>query len=442
MRVATQEDFAWIDAMQKAESDKLGFLPEAAIRKRIERGEVVVAAAKGLGGLGAQGLREEGNGCGSATSSQSSHSDPEPLSPSAPAPLGYCMACDRYMKQDHVGMIYQLNVAKGWRRSLVGAALVQAVFDRAAYGTRLFGLWCKQTLAANDFWESLGFSAIAFRTGSRNENKKGSEPEVHIYWQKHIRPEDAEAVRRGDMLELGSGGFWYPYETQGGLMAESRLVLPIPPGMGWRDVLPTVLPGSPERKEAVKRVEAAGEAKVETAAEALKAKRVAAKEAKRRAAEEAAKPRMIHGIPAHLVPNAVCGYPEFGPTAAQKAAQAADEAAKEAQAEKARLKEEKRAAKAAVKAERRKSDPELVAKSRALRDVWREQVVREPGLLLESGNGKYEVVRMVEGEVSGVALPSGSAPQASPQRRRLLDMGGTVEVEVEVEEAKEWGRAA
>ena len=377
-RVATQGDFGWIDAMQKAESDKLGFLMESAIRKRLGKGQVVVAEVRGAGGG-------------------------EDMVAEAPTSAGYCMFSDRYMTQGNVGIIYQLNIKPEWRRSLVGAGLVREVFDRSAYGTRLYGLWCRQDLAANEFWESLGFTPIAFRTGARNERKKGAEPAVHIYWQRHIRAKDRAALYAGENVEQG---WWYPYETQGGLLAESRVVLPIPPEVNWRDVEPVLLPGSPERAEAVARVESEGEARVEDAKASAKAKRAQAKEATRRA-QEAWDNRLIHGIPAKLIPNVVSRPMGFGLSPEQKGLVEAKRMEEEAAAERERVKEEKKAAKKAVKAERRKSDPMLVEKSREFRDRWLERVMREPGLLLEgpgSGVGKYEVVRQLEGDAEPQAV--------------------------------------
>jgi GNAT superfamily N-acetyltransferase len=81
------------------------------------------------------------------------------------APLGYCASRDRYLKRDELGVIYQLCVAPGVQRKLVGASLIKAVFERSAYGCRLYCCWCAQDLAANYFWESLGFVPIAFRAG-------------------------------------------------------------------------------------------------------------------------------------------------------------------------------------------------------------------------------------------------------------------------------------
>ena len=60
-----------------------------------------------------------------------------------------------------------MNVVPGRQRGLVGATLLKAAFDRAAYGCKLFCCWCAQDLAANRFWEAMGFVPLAFRTGGR-----------------------------------------------------------------------------------------------------------------------------------------------------------------------------------------------------------------------------------------------------------------------------------
>jgi hypothetical protein len=103
-------------------------------------------------------------------------------------------------------------VLPGAQRKLVGATLLKAVFDRAAYGCRLFCCWCAQDLDANYFWESLGFIPLAFRAGASGKRK-------HIFWQRRIREGDTTTP------------YWFPAKTDGGMMREDRLVLPIPPGV-------------------------------------------------------------------------------------------------------------------------------------------------------------------------------------------------------------------
>jgi hypothetical protein len=125
-----------------------------------------------------------------------------------------------------VGIIYQLNVAPGARRKLVGAMLIKAMFERASYGCKLFCCWCAQDIEANHFWESIGFIPLAFRTGSRGKGR------THIFWQRRIREGDTRTP------------FWFPAKTGSGSLREDRLVLPIPPGVHWKDIMPTILPES------------------------------------------------------------------------------------------------------------------------------------------------------------------------------------------------------
>ena len=37
---------------------------------------------------------------------------------------------DKYLKREELGIVYQLNVAPGRQRGLVGAALIKAAFER------------------------------------------------------------------------------------------------------------------------------------------------------------------------------------------------------------------------------------------------------------------------------------------------------------------------
>src|SRR5262249_41546540 len=117
--------------------------------------------------------------------------------------VGYCISRDRYFKRDDCGIVYQLNVVPSKHRGLIGATLIKAVFDRAAYGCKLFCCWCAQDLQANHFWESIGFVPLAFRTGSRKAGSK-KEPRIHIFWQRRIREGDTETP------------YWFPAETSGG----------------------------------------------------------------------------------------------------------------------------------------------------------------------------------------------------------------------------------
>ena len=147
------------------------------------------------------------------------------------SPLGYIISRDRYLKRDELGVIFQLCVAPGTQRKLVGAALVREAFVRSAYGCKLYCCWCAQDLEANYFWESLGFVPVAFRAGSdKNRSARGQKGRVHIFWQRRIGEGDSVTP------------YWYPFQTSAGAIREDRLVFPIPPGVHWKDVEAVVLP--------------------------------------------------------------------------------------------------------------------------------------------------------------------------------------------------------
>ena len=201
VRPATMEDLPFLDSLQKQHHRELGFFPRAQMEGYIRNGWVLIA--QDAGGK----------------------------------PLGYCASRDRYLKRDELGVIYQLCVAPGVQRKLVGASLVKAAFERSAYGCRLYCCWCAQDLEANYFWESMGFVPIAFRAGSTGKKR------VHIFWQKRIIDGDAETK------------WWYPFQTNAGAIREDRIVLPIPPGVHWKEVKraefgrkdPTALPAPAAR---------------------------------------------------------------------------------------------------------------------------------------------------------------------------------------------------
>ena len=120
VRAATLDDLPFIDSLQKRHARMVGFMPEKALVGKIGAGHVLLAT------------------------------DNSQLA----TPLGYVIGNDQYFKRDDVGIIYQMNVVPDRQRALVGATLVKAMFDRAAYGCKLFCCWCAQDIEANYFWES------------------------------------------------------------------------------------------------------------------------------------------------------------------------------------------------------------------------------------------------------------------------------------------------
>jgi hypothetical protein len=131
--------------------------------------------------------------------------------------------------------VFQLCVTPGSQRQLVGATLLREAFDRSAYGCRLYCCWCAQDLAANYFWESLGFVPLAFRVGS------GRKKRLHIFWQRRI---DSHSVTPSPNHSVTPAPYWYPFQTSSGAIRADGLVFPIPPGVRWQDVkaieMPTV----------------------------------------------------------------------------------------------------------------------------------------------------------------------------------------------------------
>ena len=299
VRVATPADVPFMDGLQKAQHKALGYFPTQQFEGYVRLGAALIAH------------------------------DPDPPH----AALGYVIARDRYLKRDELGVIYQLCVAPGDQRKLIGASLVQSVFERAAYGCRLFCCWCAQDLDANYFWESLGFVPIAFRAGSTGKKR------LHIFWQRRVVEGDATP-------------WWYPFQTNGGAIREDRLVFPIPPGTHWKDVRAVELP---------KREGADGELLV---AEPV------AHAGDRRRPSRPAKPTPAVSRVAAITPGGLrFGTPE--PTPAK---------AKATGAPKPRV----------------KNDPRLAAGVRELRDRYLEQVNRE-GVQLLPGPAKYDVSRALGG---------------------------------------------
>jgi GNAT superfamily N-acetyltransferase len=313
IRPAVPGDLAFIDGLQKLHTRQVGWMPTKQLESKIANGHVIVAEDE------------------------------------AKQPVGYCIGRDQYFKRDDCGIIYQVNVVASHRRALVGAMLVQAMFERAAYGCKLFCCWCAQDIEANQFWESLGFVPLAFRTGSRGRavaragraasftdnwqpvTGNSSGPRVHIFWQRRIRAGDTTTP------------YWFPAQTNSGSLREDRLVLPIPPGTRWSDVMPVVLP------------ERTGDVGVLPAP---------VRPVPRKRSGETPKPR-----------NVLCGLsfslPKEAPPPKQKPAPKP----------------------------RQKNNPKLVTAARELRDRWLEQVNSSEH---PQARGKYEVGR----EIEQAALPA------------------------------------
>ena len=407
IRPGVMSDYAFIDDLQKRNKDGLGFMSEATIKGHLEKGNVLVAEAlmgAGDGALGG-GARQ-----GDATGSVDSESTPRAQQPT---PIGYVLGVDRYMKRDEVGIIYQMAVEPAYRRSLVAANLLKAKFEASAYGCRLYCCWCAQDLAANYFWESMGFVPLAFRTGGgRSKTKKDGKfrGRMHIFWQKRIRPRKWEAATQRWVDD--DFPYWYPGVTGAGAIGEDRLVLPIPPGSHWSEAKPIVLPESPRPRNA----DGVDEAKLlEDEVARLEREKKALRKglAGQRPGEQgdAGGPGETARKPS--VPSVLTGGRRFGAlpgagaevTAEQRAAEAKRQAAADAKAKAAAIEAELKEAKKAARKAKKQFDPAQVAFARELKDRWLEQVQAQPELLaLPPGMARYDVRRALPGPA---AVPVG-----------------------------------
>ena len=193
VRPASLADLVDVDRLQRAHSRELGFLHRATLEGKVRLGQMLVAHTAGG------------------------------------AFAGYVVGSNTYHKREEVGVVYQMAVEPRLRRGNVAAVLLRALFASWPYGTRLCCAWCAQDLAANRFWEAMGFVPLAYRAGSAGKGR------VHIFWQRRVVEEDEKTP------------WWYPSITGSGAIREDRLVLPIPEGQHWGETRPTVLPGIEER---------------------------------------------------------------------------------------------------------------------------------------------------------------------------------------------------
>jgi hypothetical protein len=251
-------------------------------------------------------------------------------------------------------VIFQLCVVPGEQRKLVGATLVAEAFRRSTYGCRLYCLWCAQDLEANYFWESLGFVPIAFRAGGNGKKKGGR---VHIFWQKRICERDAETK------------WWYPFQTSGGAIRQDRIVLPIPPGVHWKDVKAIELEG----------------------ANVARASRPRLAAPRKKNAGETPAPRVGPGP--GMVGILVGGRIKYVPRPGYVAPAPAVALPVPPGSDKKRRRQEN--------APKPKFDPKILAKARELRDRWVEHV--HSGELLIEGAGKYDVVRQRQLTATAIA---------------------------------------
>ncbi|MEM1026965.1 MAG: hypothetical protein AAGJ38_02680 [Planctomycetota bacterium] len=391
VRPGTLDDLPWVDAAQKAEREGLGFRFQSELEGHVRDRRLHIAED-------AKGER-----------------------------VAYCIARDRYQSRDELGLIVQMYVVPEHRRSLVAANFLSRIWDTWPTGVKLCSCWCAQDLPANRFWESCGFRALAFRTGSRetrfsvydadgNPTGKTKGHRIHIYWQKRIRGANDETP------------YWYPGQTGGGSLNEARLVFPIPPGTSWRDAKPAVLPGVGEmfetlraQREEVERkallqlaapqdekptrktkAERAADAAAKAALEAQKDAQRKAREAASDAARATAGRGGLRFTP--LPPNRTQIAAAEAERLAAEAEAGKRERAADTEAKKARKLEAKRLAKAAVKKLNAQNDPQLKAMARELRDRWMDAVAADAGVLSLPSDATvagYDVSRQVADQTVG-----------------------------------------
>ena len=224
IRPGTLDDVPFLDRLQRMHTKQVGWMPTQQFVGKIKLGHVLIAVAATPASPCIGPVRSHDPG---DTSDAPARGD---AGVAATEPVGYLIGNDQYFKRDDVGIIYQMNVLPGRQRGLVGATLLKAQFERSAYGCKLYCCWCAQDIAANRFWEAMGFVPLAFRAGSEKKSR------THIFWQKRIRQNDTGDVSRGGTP------WWFPSKTAGGSIREDRIVLPIPPGTHWSDAKPLIFP--------------------------------------------------------------------------------------------------------------------------------------------------------------------------------------------------------
>lgn len=181
VRTAVEADLPYIDSLQAKHQRELGFLPRAALQGYIERHIVLLGLLNG-------------------------------------DPACYLLGRDTSRFDPLTAMIYQACVQYDARYKLLGSTLVARYIDRLPTDRQAMGLWCAQDIAANEFWESIGFVAMAARFGGAKKNR------LHLFWRKALTP----LLRRDQVI--------IPATTSGGMMMAPREVLVFEAGQDWRTV--------------------------------------------------------------------------------------------------------------------------------------------------------------------------------------------------------------
>ncbi|MEM8784205.1 MAG: hypothetical protein AAGE65_15325 [Planctomycetota bacterium] len=408
VRLATEDDIPWIDALQREsnrEARALGFWSLKMFAGYIAKNNIWIAERRSGRCPVTSGPSEPAN-IGRDVPPATGHRPLGTGHGDADRRLGYLIAADTYFKREDVGVIYQMNVAPAYRRAFVAANLLRRVWEVWPWGVKLCGLWCAQDLPANKFWEKCGFKPIAFRAGSpkhkvTNLDGSTSDGRVHLYWQRRIRRGDVETP------------YWYPSKTGGGAMREDRVVFPMPPAsdVHWSKAAPRFLPGVGEVFEAIR--EDREHAEQETLKLLAPPPEVgrAERETKREAKAEARRKREAA---AELMQQRAATMAEGGlsfapppPTPEQINAQRTAEREQTKSAKADAAKDAKQKAKAAGDAAAKKNHPLLEQMARTLRDRWVEATAHggemQARLLGSTDTAGYDVSRQIEAPSPGPA---------------------------------------
>jgi GNAT superfamily N-acetyltransferase len=158
----------FIDSLQKQHSRQLGYFPTKQFEGYIAMGGVLIAESERRG-------------------------------------VGYCVSRDRYLKRDELGVIYQLCVAPGEQRKLIGAALIKRCSSAARTGASCIAAGARRTSKRTG-------SGRAWIRADRVPRRARAKDRVHIFWQRRIRRRGCDHAvlvpradeRRGD--PRGSAG--------------------------------------------------------------------------------------------------------------------------------------------------------------------------------------------------------------------------------------------
>lgn len=143
-RPAVEADLPYLRALAKRHTNELGFISDEALRWYTNDGSVSLGLENG-------------------------------------EPAGFLLYKRHSPTYADICPIYQAAVQMDARRQSLGILLVNTLAERATIAGRgLLQLWCRDDLAANEFWFAAGFEAAALRQGG--SQRAG----VHILWRRKL----------------------------------------------------------------------------------------------------------------------------------------------------------------------------------------------------------------------------------------------------------------